>query len=174
MSAMKSSSIEERTEKLLEPILQELGSEADEEGKTAAFECVDVEYVKEGSNYYLRIYVDKEGGININDCEAISRRIEAELDREDFIPEAYILEVSSPGLTRPLKKEKDFARSIGKLIFIKTYQKVDGSKEFTGYLASYTDECVTIKEDDSERTFDRNDISLVRLAYDPNEDRETD
>jgi len=94
---------EQKTERLLLPIMERTG-----------FELVDVEYVKEGSNYYLRAYIDKEGGITIDDCELVSRELSDLLDAEDFIPEAYYLEVSSPGLGRQLKKEKDFARSIGK------------------------------------------------------------
>ena len=98
------------------------------------FELVDVEYVKEGANWYLRIYIDKEGGINIDDCELVSRAVEEKLDAANFIEDAYILEVSSPGLTRPLKKEKDYARSIGKLIDIKTFKPVEKRKDFVGRL----------------------------------------
>ena len=97
----KHTEIENKTEALVLPIIEENG-----------FELVDVEYVKEGANWYLRVYADKEGGINIDDCVLISRALEAKLDAEDFIEDAYILEVSSPGLGRPLKKEKDYLRSI--------------------------------------------------------------
>ena len=107
----KHTEIENKTEALVLPIIEENG-----------FELVDVEYVKEGANWYLRVYADKEGGINIDDCVLISRALEAKLDAEDFIEDAYILEVSSPGLGRPLKKEKDYLRSIGKSIDIKLYQ----------------------------------------------------
>ena len=93
-------------------------------------ELVDVEYVKEGSDYYLRIYADKEGGITIGDCEIVNRAMSDLLDADDFIKDAYILEVSSPGLTRPLKKENDFKRSIGKIVEIKTYTKIDNCKDF--------------------------------------------
>ena len=166
---MKSSSIEERTEKLLEPILTELSSKADENGQTAAFECVDVEYVKEGSNYYLRIYADKEGGIGINDCEVISRRIEAELDREDFIPEAYILEVSSPGLTRALKKEKDFIRNLNKPVEAHLYKPVaigkDKIKIFIGDLKAYDDTTVTLDIGEKQEeliTIERSNLSVIK------------
>ena len=100
--------IEQKTEELVTPIIDE-----------NHFELVDVEYVKEGANWYLRIYADKEGGISIDDCVLISRALEAKLDADDFIKDAYILEVSSPGLGRPLKKEKDFQRSIGQSVDIK-------------------------------------------------------
>ena len=93
---------ESKTEELVMPLIEE-----------NKFELVDVEYVKEGSNWYLRVYIDKPGGINVDDCELISRALSDLLDEKDFIDEAYILEVSSPGLGRPLKKEKDFQRSLG-------------------------------------------------------------
>ena len=97
------------------------------------FELVDVEYVKEAGTWYLRAYIDKEGGIAINDCEMVSRRLSDWLDREDFIEDSYVLEVSSPGLGRPLKKDKDFARSIGKEVDVRLYRLRDGSKDFTGF-----------------------------------------
>jgi ribosome maturation factor RimP len=130
------------------------------------FELVDVEYVKEGSNFYLRVYADKEGGINIDDCVMISRALEAKLDEDDFISEAYILEVSSPGLGRPLKKEKDFKRSIGKELDIKLYKAIDKQKEFTGVLTSYTADEIVLDIDGTEHTFDRKDLALIRLALD--------
>ena len=123
----KRADIEHRVESLVMPIIEE-----------GNFELVDVEYVKEGSNFYLRVFADKEGGINIDDCVLISRALEVKLDEEDFIPDAYILEVSSPGLGRPLKKEKDFKRSIGKDVDIKLFKAVDQQKEFTGVLKDYT------------------------------------
>ena len=92
---------EQKTEEILLPIVEEYG-----------FELVDVEYVKEGSNWYLRAYIDKEGGISVDDCEVVSRAFSDKLDEEDFIDDAYIMEVSSPGLGRPLKKEKDYKRSM--------------------------------------------------------------
>ena len=113
--------IEQKTEELVTPIIDE-----------NHFELVDVEYVKEGANWYLRIYADKEGGISIDDCVLISRALEAKLDADDFIKDAYILEVSSPGLGRPLKKEKDFQISIGQSVDIKLYKAIDKQKEFTG------------------------------------------
>lgn len=152
---MKRADIEKRTEELVTPIIEE-----------NSFELVDVEYVKEGADYYLRVYADKEGGINIDDCVLISRALEVKLDEEDFIDTAYILEVSSPGLGRPLKKEKDFKRSIGKDIDIKLYKALDGVKEFTGVLKSYDEENVDVDIDDEVKTFSRKDIALIRLSLD--------
>ena len=127
---------------------------------------MDVEYVKEGSDYYLRVYADKEGGITINDCERVNRALGDLLDKDDYIDDAYILEVSSPGLTRPLKKENDFKRSIGKLVEIKTFAKVNGAKEFEGILKAYDADTVTIEfEDETEIVVSRKDISMIRLAF---------
>lgn len=147
---------EQQTEKLLEPVVAEL-----------RFELVDVEYVKEGGTWYLRAYIDKPGGITVDDCEAVSRRFSDILDEKDYIEDSYVFEVSSPGLGRPLKKEKDFARSIGEEVEIRTYRAIDRQKEFVGILKCYDAETVTIAyEDGSEQTFDRNDIALIRLALD--------
>ena len=111
---------EQKTEEILNPIMEEL-----------EFELVDVEYVKEGSMWYLRAYIDKPGGITVNDCEAVSRRLSDILDEKDFIEDSYVLEVSSPGLGRPLKKEKDYKRNLGKEVEIRTYRMVDKKKEFS-------------------------------------------
>ena len=145
---------EEKTEKLLEPIVSELG-----------FELVDVEYVKEGGTWYLRAYIDKPGGITVDDCETVSRRFSDILDEKDYIEDSYVFEVSSPGLGRPLKKEKDFARSLGEEVEIRTYRPIDRQKEFIGILKSYDEDTVTITyEDESEQIFDRSSIALIRLA----------
>ena len=131
------------------------------------FELVDVEYVKEAGTWYLRAYIDKEGGFTVDDCELVSRQLGEWLDREDFIDDSYILEVSSPGLGRPLKKEKDFKRSLGEEVEIRTYRVIDRQKEFTGILKAYDENTVTIAyEDDTEQTFERADIGLIRLALD--------
>ena len=150
---MKRTEIVAKTEELVTPIIEE-----------NHFELVDVEYVREGANWYLRVYADKEGGINIDDCVLISRALEEKLDAEDFISDAYILEVSSPGLGRPLKKEKDFKRSLGKLVEIRTYRPIEKQKEFCGILKAYDSNSVTIDEDGTERTFEKKDIALIRLA----------
>lgn len=147
---------EQKAEELILPIVEENG-----------FELVDVEYVKEGSMWYLRAYIDKEGGITVDDCEVVSRAFSDRLDENDFIEEAYILEVSSPGLGRPLRKEKDYQRSMGKKLEIRTYRAVDRCKEFYGILTAYDDDSVTIEEEDgTQRTFAKADIALIRLAFD--------
>ncbi len=147
---------EMKTEKLLEPIIEENN-----------FELVDVEYVKEAGTYYLRAYIDKEGGISIDDCELVSRALSDLLDKEDFIPDAYILEVSSPGLGRPLKKDKDFQRSMGEEVDIKLYRPIEKQKDFTGILKDYDGQNVTIQiDDETKMTFEKKDIALIRLAFD--------
>ncbi|MDO4329116.1 MAG: ribosome maturation factor RimP [Lachnospiraceae bacterium] len=152
----KKESYESRTEKFLLPLVEEHG-----------FELVDVEYVKEAGSWYLRAYIDKEGGIAVDDCEVISRILSDWLDKEDFIDESYILEVSSPGLGRPLKKEKDFARSIGKDVDVRLYKALNKSKEYTGTLKAYDKESVTLQmEDGSDLVFQRAEIALIRLALD--------
>ncbi len=145
---------ETKTEGFITPILERM-----------SFELVDVEYVKEGPDYYLRAYIDKPGGITIEDCVAVSREMNEILDREDYISDAYIFEVSSPGLGRPLKKEKDFARSVGKELELHTYKAIDGEKEFFGTLESYTDTTVTIQTEAGPLTFNRPELSLIRLAF---------
>ena len=147
---------ESKTEKFLLPVLDE-----------HQFELVDVEYVKEAGNWYLRAYIDKEGGITVDDCEVISRMLSDWLDREDFIQDSYIMEVSSPGLGRPLKKDKDFERSLGKEVEIRLFKARNKQKEFTGLLKSYDKEHVTIElEDGAEETFTRAELALIRLAFD--------
>lgn len=151
----RSESYEAKTEQLIQPLID-----------ANNFELVDVEFVKEGSDWYLRVYIDKDGGITVDDCELISRAFNEILDREDYISEQYIFEVSSPGLMRPLKKEKDYKRSVGKLIDIKLYKPVDKCKEFTGVLDFYDKDTVTIKmDDDTQKTFDRSNLAMIRLAF---------
>ena len=144
---------EQKAEDLITPILENNG-----------FELVDMEYVKEGSNWYLRAY--KEGGSTVNDCEVVSRAFSEKLDDEDFIDTAYIMEVSSPGLGRPLKKEKDYERNMGKELEIRTYRAIDREKEFYGTLKAYDTDSVTIENEDGERTFLKSDIALIRQAFD--------
>ena len=147
---------EKQTEELLEPIVTGHG-----------FELVDVEYVKEAGTWYLRAYIDKPGGITVDDCEVVSRQFSDILDEKDYIEDAYIFEVSSPGLGRPLKKEKDFKRSMGEEVEIRTYRAIDRQKEFTGILKAYDNDTVTIAyEDDTEQVFNKSDIALIRLALD--------
>ena len=152
----KRETYETRTEELITPILDRMN-----------FELVDVEYVKEGGTWYLRAYIDKEGGITVNDCEAVAREMNEILDREDFVEGSYVFEVSSPGLGRPLKKEKDYIRSMGKEVEIRTYRAINREKEFYGVLSAYDENTVTIKtEDGTEMTFEKSDIALIRLAFD--------
>ena len=152
----KRADYESRTEALILPILEEFG-----------FELVDTEYVKEGDTWYLRTYIDKEGGITVNDCEAVSRPMSDLLDEADFIPDSYVFEVSSPGLGRPLKKEKDYVRSKGKEIEIRTYRAINREKEFYGILESWDAGTVTIRSQEDETiTFDKKNIALIRLAFD--------
>lgn len=152
---MKRVEIEQRCEALVQPILDEHG-----------FELWDVEYVREGANYYLRVYADKPGGITIDDCVTISRALEAKLDAEDFIEEAYILEVSSPGLGRPLKRKRDFERSLGALVEVKLYRPLNQQKEFTGILKSYNDDVVVLETEETELELKRSELALIRLAFD--------
>ena len=149
----KASIYEAKTEELILPILERM-----------EFELVDVEYVKEGSLYYLRTYIDKEGGITVNDCEAVAREMNVLLDKEDFIPDSYTFEVSSPGLGRPLKKEKDYVRNMGKEVEIRTYRAFNRCKEFYGLLIAYDDNSVTIDSDGEEMHFEKSDIALIRQA----------
>lgn len=152
----KRETYEARTEAYLLPLMEEY-----------RFELVDVEYVREAGTWYLRAYIDKEGGIAVDDCALVSRRLSQWLDETDFIDDSYILEVSSPGLGRPLKKEKDFLRGVGKAVEIKLYRQLNRQKDFTGILTRYDKESVTIElEDGTEMVFTRSDIALIRLALD--------
>lgn len=150
---------EERAEALLEPIVQANGCE-----------IYDVEYVKEGSEWYLRAYIDKPEGVGIVDCENVSRAFSQRLDEEDFIPDAYILEVSSPGLGRALKKDRHLEKSLGEEVEVKTYKPVDRQKEFVGILKAYDKDTVTIEMEESsgkkDMVFAKSDIAIIRLTLD--------
>lgn len=145
---------ESRTEELLKPIVEK-----------AEVEIYDVEYVKEGNDFYLRVYIDKPSGVNINDCEIVSRALSDTLDGNDFIQDAYILEVSSPGLGRTLRKDKHLEKSLGEDVEIKTYKPIDKCKEFTGMLKSYDENTVTIISNNKELSFARSEIAHIRLAF---------
>lgn len=155
----KRENYEARTEELLKPIAD-----------ANHVEIYDIEYVKEGSDWYLRCYIDKEEGVNINDCEAVSRALSDELDRTDFIEDAYILEVSSPGLGRTLKKDKHLQKSLLKEVDVKTYKPINGSKDFTGVLKSFDENTVTLgiasSEEIEDMKFDRKDIATIKLTLD--------
>ena len=150
----KASIYESRTEALIMPIIEEMN-----------FELVDVEYVKEGGTWYLRAYIDKEGGITVNDCEAVARQMNEILDAEDFIRDSYVFEVSSPGLGRPLKKQKDYIRNLDKEVEIRTYRAINKCKEFYGILKEYDADSVTIQTEEQEvLKFQKNEIALIRQA----------
>ena len=147
---------EQKTEALLLPMMEE-----------HQFELVDVEFVKEAGTWFLRAYIDKPGGITIDDCEVISRALSDRMDEEDFIEEAYILEVSSPGLGRPLKKDKDLERSLGESVDVKLVRAMDRQKEFTGILKAWDKDTVTLEfEEEAELVIERSNIALIRLAFD--------
>ncbi len=147
---------ERRTEQLLEPILAE-----------NHFELYDVEYVKEGGNWYLRAYIDKESGITVDDCVLVSRALGELLDQHDFISDSYVLEVSSPGLGRQLKKDKHFERSLGEEVEVKLYKAVNKKKEFVGLLKAYDAATITLEfEDNTTMEIARADIAMVRLTFD--------
>lgn len=160
----KAREYEERVEKLLMPMVEKNG-----------FELVDIEYVKEAGNYFLRAYLDKPGGITIDDCELVSRALSDMLDKEDFIEESYILEVSSPGLGRQLKKDKDFKRSMGEEIEVKLYKAVSlieegtevKTKELFGILKDFDDTTLFLELEEGEvLKLLRSDIAIVKLAFD--------
>ena len=149
---MSRKDIEAKTEALLMPILDEFG-----------FELWDVEYVKEGSEYYLRAYIDKEGGITIDDCVDVSRKLSDKLDEDDFIDSEYILEVSSPGLGRTLKSDRDFSKSIGRDTDIRLYKPIDKVKEFEGILKAFDNDTLTFLIDGNERVFNKSEVASVKL-----------
>lgn len=129
------------------------------------FEIVDVEYVKEAGEYYLRVYIDKDGGIALSDCESVSRQLSEVLDVKDPIKDNYFLEVSSPGLDRPLKKDKDFVRYQGRDVEIKLYKPMNGCKQFEGELVGLTEENnIKLIIDGNEVEFGKKEVALVRLA----------
>lgn len=151
----KSKTYEAQTEEILQPIAEACG-----------VEIYDVEYVKEGSDWYLRAYIDKPEGVTIDDCENVSRALSAKMDDNDFIEDAYILEVSSPGLGRALKKEKHLLKSIGMEVEVKTYKPIEKEKQFVGILISYKDDTITIKTDKKEMSFNKSEVASVRLTFD--------
>ncbi len=144
-----------RTEELLEPIV-----------KANSVSIYDVEFVNEAGEWYLRAYIDKEGGVTIEDCEAVSRALSDELDKYDYIDEAYYLEVSSPGLGRTLKKDKHLESALGEEVELKTYKPIDKVKEFAGTLKAFDAETITLTIDGTDREFKRSEIALIKLALD--------
>ncbi|WP_080839849.1 ribosome maturation factor RimP [Cohnella massiliensis] len=150
MSAPK---IKSAVEELATPYLEENG-----------FQLVDVEYVKEGGNWFLRVFVDKEGGIDIDDCSRISEYLSAKLDETDPIPDAYFLEVSSPGAERPLKKPEDVAKAVGRHVFITTYEPVDGAKEFEGRLDGFDGAMIRMTIGNRKQAIPYDKVASARLA----------
>lgn len=144
-----------RVEEAVEKIAEEILANTD-------YELVDVEYVKE-RDWFLCVYIDKEGGIGLDDCQEVSGLLDEKLEELNIINDRYILEVSSPGLDRALKKEKDFKREMGKLVDITLYKAIDGEKMITGKLTGYTKDIITI---DETREIALKDIALVRLHID--------
>ena len=150
----KQNNTEKKVLAILEPILEE-----------KALELADLEFVKEGPNWYLRVYIDKDGGVTIEDCENVSRIKEKKLDETDPIEQAYILEVSSPGIDRPLKKPEHFEKYIGEIIDIKLYKPLEGKKEYQGELKQFDNGVITIiEEDGTEKQFIQKETASVRLA----------
>jgi len=128
------------------------------------YELVDVAYVKEKSDYYLKIFIHKQGGVSLDDCQIMSEKASNILDEKDIIENPYYLEVSSPGLDRPLKTDKDLKRNIGKEIEVNLYKAVNGQKKYEGKLIAYDKERITIESIDSEKVLERKEISIIRLT----------
>lgn len=153
------SSVVETVTELVTPILENQN-----------FELVEVEFVKEGKNWFLRVFIDKENGIDIEECAFVSEQLSAQLDTldPDPIPQAYFLEVSSPGAERPLKKENDYQKALGEFIHVSLYQLIDGEKQFEGLLKSFDQNqlilLVKVKTREKEYVFDRKNIAKARLA----------
>ncbi|MZP31120.1 ribosome maturation factor RimP [Heliobacterium undosum] len=144
--------LEDRVTAWATPIVEELG-----------LELVDVEWVKEGGNWYLRIFIDKESGIEMEDCQEVSRRIDEILDREDPVAHGYSLEVSSPGIDRPLKSDRDYERFQGETVRITTFAPVNGAKEHLGELAGKNETSILIMQNDEEMAIPLTQVSSVRL-----------
>ena len=151
------SKITEEVETIITPILDDLN-----------FELVDVEYAKEGKDRFLRISIDKEGGVDLNDCTLASEKISEAMDQNDPIPEMYYLDVASPGAERPLKKEKDYQNAIEQPIFVSLYAPIEGDKEWLGVLKSVNDESINMEVKEKAKTKEieipRNKIAKARHA----------
>lgn len=130
--------------------------------ESLGLELIDVEYLKEGSKWILRLYIDKKGGVGLDDCEAVSRKVEPLLDEQDPIRDPYVFEVSSPGLERPLKTERDFERYQGEAVEVSLYAPRNGSKQFTGLLIGKKDGVVTIECDGTPAVFPEKEISVIK------------
>ena len=149
-------SIEEKVESLIKEKIQGLG-----------YELYDVQYAKEGKDYFLRVFIDKEDGIDLNDCEKVSNEINSLLDEKDFIKEMYFLEVSSPGIERVLRKDEHLKDSIGKEIEVKLFKPIEKQKEFVGTLEDYNEEKIilVLEENEEKIEIERKNISLMKLKF---------
>ena len=154
---------EQKTEELVKPLAEEYG-----------YELVDVEFLKEAGSWHLRVYMDKEGGITIDDLAKVNRALSDKLDKDDFIEESYILEVSSPGLTRPFKKPKDYIRNLGKDVEVKLFKPVTweengkkySDKEFVGILKEYEEDQITLQFEEDTMAIPIRNIALIRPSID--------
>ncbi|HBU12249.1 MAG TPA: ribosome maturation factor RimP [Clostridiales bacterium] len=147
--------VRQLTEEIARPVAEGLG-----------LLYVDTEYAKQGKDFVLTVYIDKKGGVTLEDCEAVSRAVEAALDEKDPIADSYCLCVSSPGLDRPLKTEGDFERSLGSAVDVKLYRPFEGKKEYTGTLTGYTKDSVTVETDGLEITFELKETAKINLHLD--------
>ncbi len=148
-------SIEEKVTKLVEPIIENLG-----------YELYDVEYAKEGKNYFLRIFIDNEKGIDLNDCEKVNDAVNDILDKENYIKEQYFLEISSPGIERILRKDKHLEQNIGKDINVKLFKKDEnGAKEYFGTLKEFNQNEIIIETEEQEIKIERKNISQIKTVY---------
>ena len=154
----RSRDIEQQTEQLLIPIAKRQG-----------VSIYDVEYVKEAGEWYLRAYIDREGGVDIDKCVDVSHELSDALDEKDFIEESYILEVSSPGLGRKLTRDRHFENSLGQEVELNLYKALPDGKSFSGILKSFDADTITIESEGKDRTFERDAVSIVRLAFDCSE-----
>ena len=148
-------SIEDKVEQLIEKKINDLG-----------YDLYDVEYAKEAKNYFLRIFIDKEDGIDLNDCEKVNDAITDLLDEADYIKEQYFLEVSSPGIERVLRKDKHLKQNIGNEVEVSLFKPLNGEKQIIGILQDYNDTSIIINNNESEIIISRKDISLIKTVYD--------
>jgi ribosome maturation factor RimP len=147
--------MEQQIGSLVEPLVREKG-----------LELVNVEYIKEGAHWYLRLYIDKDGGVDMDDCSGVSHAVSEMLDQNNPIPQAYMLEVSSPGLERPLKKEEDFIRFQGSLVMVHTVSSFQGYKKFTGNLVGLINDEIVLEYEDKRVAIPRNLAKKTHLALD--------
>ena len=155
---MAENSIEKKTKELLEKIILDLG-----------YELYDIEYLKEGKEYHLCIYIDKPEGISIEDCEKVNNEIDSLLDKADFIKDQYFLEVSSTGLEKNLRKKEHFLKQLGKKIQVKLFTKINNQNAFEGLLKEYNDDFIILDVENSEIKIEKNKISSAKSLYDWNE-----